>query len=164
MVVWTRGDNGGENRSLVGSGRIGVNGGDGRCICHVQRSRVVSTTHIRCHVEQRLVFAIRICSHQLHQELGIRMLRGHGLLDRSVFVHDLVAQTARSCKGSSAHCPHDNSLGQAGGTPFRPPLRASLNLRVSHPSRSLGEGRRLCDLRLSRGFGESVWESTRYLT
>jgi hypothetical protein len=96
MVVWTRGDNSVENRPLVGSRRICFDRGDGRCVCDVQRSSVVSTTHTRCHLEQRLVFAIRICSHQLHQELGIRMLRGTGILDRSISVYDLAAQTARS--------------------------------------------------------------------
>jgi hypothetical protein len=96
MVVWTRGDNSVENRPLVGSRRICVDRGDRRCVCDVQRSSVVSTTHTRCHLEQRLVFAIRICSHQLHQELGIRVLRGTGILDRSVSVYDLAAQTARS--------------------------------------------------------------------
>jgi hypothetical protein len=96
MVVWTRGDNSVENRPLVGSRRICFDRGDRRCVCDVQRSSVVSTTPTRCHLEQRLVFAIRICSHQLHQELGIRMLRGTWILDRSVSVYDLAAQAART--------------------------------------------------------------------
>ena len=114
VVVWTRGDNSVENRPLVGSRRIRFDRGDRRCVCDVQRSSVVSTTHTRCHLEQRLVFAIRICSHQLHQELGIRMLRGTGILDRSISVYDLAAQTARSHRRitqSSHGNPLDGSLG-----------------------------------------------------
>lgn len=47
-----------------------------------------------------MVFAICVCSHQLHQELGIRLFRGPGILDRSVSVYDLVAQTTSSRNGS----------------------------------------------------------------
>ena len=91
---WTRGENSVAYRSLVGSWRVRVDGSDGRCVCDVQRRRVVSTTSTGRHVEQRVVLVVCICSHQLHQELGIRMLRGTWLLDRSIFVYDSPAQTA----------------------------------------------------------------------
>ncbi len=68
-----------ENRPLVGSRRILLDRGDGRCVCDVQRSSVVSTTDTRRHLEQRLhlLSAFAVISYTKNWAC---MLRGAGIL------------------------------------------------------------------------------------
>ena len=62
------------------------------------------------HVEQLVVFVVRIRSHQRHQELRIGRRCGTWVLGRSVSVHDPAAQTAKPFERPRQEGARDDSL------------------------------------------------------
>jgi hypothetical protein len=72
----------------------GIHSGHRRCVCNVQRGRIIRTACSGGNVEQRLVFVVRVCCDQLHQKLEVRMLCGVGIVDRRVLLYDALAATA----------------------------------------------------------------------
>lgn len=47
-------------------------------------------------MEQRIVSALGVCRHQLHQELGLRCFCSYRFLDRRIHIDDTFAQAERS--------------------------------------------------------------------
>ena len=88
LKVRNRGDDYVGNSTLAGARCVLVDGCNRRSLCSVQCSSVVPSTIPRSHLEQRLVSAFCLCSHQLHQELGLRMFRCFRVLDWSVHFDD----------------------------------------------------------------------------
>lgn len=86
--------------SLAGSWSGGIDGGDGCGLCDVQCGGGITAEGAGGDVEQRVVSAIGICRDQLHAKLGVRVLRGGRIVDRSVFVDEL-SETRVGRHGSS---------------------------------------------------------------
>jgi len=76
------------NSSLASPWRRRIHGCDRRCVCHVQRGGIVAEACAGCHLEQRVVSALRLRRHQLHPELGVCVLRRRRLVDRSLHLND----------------------------------------------------------------------------
>ena len=90
---------GGENcaadSSLVGPWRRCVYCCDRCCVRDVQCGCVVAAAYARSHVEQRVVSAVRVRGDQLHQKLGVCLLRGPGIMDWSLCLDDLAPTAAK---------------------------------------------------------------------
>jgi hypothetical protein len=89
-----------DNRSLVGAGRSRLDCRDRRGLRDVQRSCFIAQATARRHVEQRLVFVIRVRGDQLHEELELRRVRRRRLMDRRISLDDFPTTIERSVRFS----------------------------------------------------------------
>ena len=80
---------------------VDLNCGDRRGVCHVQRSRVFAQAIASSNLEQRLVSAVSVRGHKLHEKLGLRRLRGRWIMDWSVCLADAVTRGRKEQGGEA---------------------------------------------------------------
>jgi hypothetical protein len=83
----------GTPRFVGGSGGAGVHRGHRRGIRPIQLRRSLTTARSRSELEQYLVPSLSLRRHQLHEKLGLRLLRRHRIMDRSLHLHDFLTQS-----------------------------------------------------------------------
>ena len=69
-----------------------INSRDGRGLCDVQCCGLCEEADPGRDMEQCVVSVVSIRSHQLHQELGVRLVRGGRFVGRSIRVDDGAGQ------------------------------------------------------------------------